>query len=104
MVSQVVTFLLDGSNFKTLSSPSHVIYAMETCGQGFSLPIEEEESISKVINLYHLWALEKNRRPASIDEDPQFFLQVIFYLLLIGYHNITLQNELSYYYNYLSIL
>lgn len=76
MVSQVVTFLLDGVNFKTLSSPSHVIYAMETCGQGFSLPIEEEESITKVINLYALWALEKGKRPSSIDEDLQFFLQV----------------------------
>ena len=77
MVSQVVTFLLEGANFKTLTSAAHVIYAMETCGQGFALPIEEEESITKVINLYHLWILEgKGKRPAAIDDDPQFFIQV----------------------------
>ena len=76
MVSQVVTFLLDGANFKTLTSPSHVIYAMETCGQGFTLPIEEEESITKVINLYYHWSLEKGKRPTAIDDDLQFFIQV----------------------------
>jgi hypothetical protein len=77
LVQQVVTFLLDGSNSKrALTNPAHVIWAMEVCGQGFCLPIEEEESISKVINLYRIWALESAQRPASISENLQFFLQV----------------------------
>lgn len=76
-MQQVVTFLLDGNNSKrSLTNPAHVIWAMEVCGQGFCLPIEEEESISKVINLYRIWALEPNQRPSSISENLQFFLQV----------------------------
>ena len=49
---------------------------METCGQGFSLPIEESESITKVISLYRTWALEPSKRPTPINDNPQFFLQV----------------------------
>ena len=53
---------------------------METCGQGFLLPIEEEDSITKVINLYKLWALESKTRPQSINDNFQFFIQVCFAL------------------------
>ena len=77
MVDQVVTFLLDGTNaLRTLNSPSHVRWAMETCGEGFSLPIDEEESISKVIKLYRCWALDPKKRPQPITGDFQFFIQV----------------------------
>ena len=77
IVSNVASFLLEGSNFRLLRSSAHVMWCMEAVGQGFSLPIEEEETISKVIQLYRIWALEGNgRRPAPIDENPQFFLQV----------------------------
>ena len=82
LVSQVVTHLLEPKvAAKVLSSPSHVCWAMETCGQGFSLPIEEEESITKVISFYRMLALEPSRRPCSIDGNPQFFLQVSGFLL-----------------------
>lgn len=59
-----------------LSSTAHVSWAMETVGEGFNLPIEEEDSISKAIALYTMWALEKSKRPSSINDNPQFFMQV----------------------------
>lgn len=79
LVQQVVTFLLDGNNaVRTLISPAHVVWALETCGQGFTLPIDEEDSISKVIQLYRIWALEgKGKSPAPIEENFQFFIQRI---------------------------
>jgi len=73
LVQQVVTFLLEHGTSKILSSPSHVRWAMETCGQGFSLPIEEEDSILKVITLYRGWILEPKNRPASISDNFQYF-------------------------------
>jgi hypothetical protein len=77
LVQQVVSFLLEGNNsIRALSSASHVRWALETCGQGFSLPIEEEDSISKVINLYRSWTLEPAKRPSPISGDTQFFLRV----------------------------
>ena len=81
IVSQVATFLIDGSNFKLLRSRAHVLWSMEVLGQAFTLPIEEEDSISKVITLYRAWALE-GRRPAPVEENPYFFLQVLLINLI----------------------
>lgn len=73
LVKEVVTFLLEGNNAqKTLLSPAHVTWAMETVGQGFALPIEEEDSIVKVITLYRVWCLD-GKRPAPFEENPQHF-------------------------------
>lgn len=77
LVSQVVSFLLETNVSKVLLSPSHVSWAMETVGEGFCLPIEEAESITKVITLYTTWALEPNKRPTPFNDNPQFFIQVI---------------------------
>lgn len=77
LVQQVVTFLIEGMNSKTLTSAAHVCWAMEVCGQGFLLPMEEQDSISKAVTLYRIWALENNHRPGPINENPQFFLQKI---------------------------
>lgn|SRR3990167_24319 len=78
LVQQVVTFLLEpGISVKVLTSPAHVSWALETCGQGFTLPIEEEDSITKVILLYKIWALESKNRPQPINDNTQYFLQVI---------------------------
>ena len=77
-MSQVVTFLLHPNTPITiLSSPAHVRWAMETCGQGFALPIEEEKSITQCIELYRQWALEPLNRPPPIEGEQQFFLQQI---------------------------
>lgn len=77
MVQQVVTFLLSTpSAVNVLKSESHVRWVMEACGQGFLLPIEEEDSISKVINLYRMWALESKNRPLPMTNNLQFFMQV----------------------------
>lgn len=77
LVQQVVTFLLGaGNGQRILKSESHVRWVMETCGQGFLLPIEEEDSISKVIVLYKIWALEPKQRPIPINNNLQFFIQV----------------------------
>merc|ERR1712137_1346930 len=55
IVQQVVGFLLDDKQSqRALSSSSHVQWALEACGKGFSLPIEEEASIGNVITLYRL--------------------------------------------------
>lgn len=76
LVKEVVTFLLEGNNAqKTLLSPAHVTWAMETVGQGFALPIEEEDSIVKVITLYRVWCLD-GKRPAPFEENPQHFTRV----------------------------
>mmetsp|Transcript_2685 Transcript_2685/g.9507 ORF Transcript_2685/g.9507 Transcript_2685/m.9507 type:complete len:1308 (+) Transcript_2685:68-3991(+) len=76
LVQQVVTFLLTGDNaLQTLVSPAHVVWSLETCGQGFALPMEEEDSIVKVINLYRRWTLDPEKRPAPIEKDQQFFIQ-----------------------------
>jgi hypothetical protein len=72
----VVTFLLEHGHSKILSSPSHVRWALETCGTGFTLPIEEEDSILKVIALYRTWILEPKNRPTSINENVQYFTTV----------------------------
>lgn len=94
LVSQVVTFLLEsGNGAKILSSPAHVRWALETCGQGFLLPIEEEDTISKVINLYKIWALESKSRPQPINDDTQFFTQVYYnYYILLSNKNQLLIN------------
>jgi hypothetical protein len=77
LVQQVVSFLIDGlCAIKTLTSPAHVCWAMEVIGQGFSLPMEDQESVQKAVTLYRIWALEPTYRPVSIGENPQFFLQV----------------------------
>jgi hypothetical protein len=77
IVGEVVTHLLEKQNgVPLLTSAAHVKWAMEAVGQGFTLPIEEEEIISKVIALYRNWALEPAKRPAPIQADPQFFIQV----------------------------
>lgn len=77
LVQQVVTFLLTSDNaVQTLISPAHVVWSLETCGQGFALPMEEEDSIVKVINLYRRWTLDgKGKRPTPIESNPQFFIQ-----------------------------
>jgi hypothetical protein len=81
IVSQIASFLVEGANFKLLRSRSHVLWVMEALGQGFTLPIEEEETIVKVIALYSRWAMDGNaRRPKPIDDDPQFFIQVSIFL------------------------
>eukprot|EP01094_Clydonella_sp_ATCC50884_P020502 TRINITY_DN4270_c0_g1_i1.p1 TRINITY_DN4270_c0_g1~~TRINITY_DN4270_c0_g1_i1.p1 ORF type:complete len:1309 (-),score=500.74 TRINITY_DN4270_c0_g1_i1:354-4280(-) len=78
LVNEVVTHLLEKQNgVHLLTSAAHVKWAMETCGQGFTLPIEDEEIISKVINLYRIWLLEPAKRPQPIQNDPQFFIQRI---------------------------
>jgi len=78
LVAQVVTFLLDeGTPVGILSSAAHVRWAMETVGQGFTLPIAEEDSIKKVIELYRRWALEPLNRPSPIEANKQAFLQDI---------------------------
>lgn len=81
LVQQVVTFLLTSDNaVQTLISPAHVVWALETCGQGFALPMEEEDSIVKVINLYRRWTLDgKGKRPTPIESNQQFFIQVRSY-------------------------
>jgi hypothetical protein len=77
LVSQVVGFLLDPSTPQSiLSSRAHLKWVMETCGQGFALPIEEESTIAQCIELYRRWALEPEKRPSALDEHPQYYIQV----------------------------
>lgn len=78
LVSQVVGFLLDPSTPQSiLSSRAHLKWVMETCGQGFALPIEEESTIAQCIELYRRWALEPEKRPSALDEHPQYYIQTI---------------------------
>lgn len=78
LVNEVVTHLLEKQNgVHLLTSAAHVKWAMETVGQGFTLPIEDEEIITKVINLYRVWLLEPAKRPQPIQNDPQYFIQRI---------------------------
>jgi len=87
LVEQVVTHLLRPDTSPTvLSSKAHVVYALETCGQGFGLPIEDEAIILQVIELYRSWILEA-RKPPPVTQDRQFFLRVMLkhYSLLFRY-------------------
>ena len=78
LVKEVTDFLLSPSTpGNVLSTRAHAIYALETCGQGFRLPIEEADTISDVTELYRIWILEPRRRPAPIDQEFQFFLQTM---------------------------
>jgi hypothetical protein len=81
IISQVVNFLLEAPA-NILSSQAHIKWVMETCGQGFNLPMEDETIINHCTELYRRWALESQYRPAAFDEQPQLFLQVIFLFLL----------------------
>ena len=77
LVSQVVGYLLDPATpTSILSSQAHIKWVMETCGQGFALPIEEEAVIAQCIELYRRWALEPEKRPAIIEDHLQHYIQV----------------------------
>ena len=78
LVSEVSSFLLQPSTpLNLLSSRSHILWVLETCGQGFRLPIEEDEVISNVTELYRQWILDQKKRPPSMTKDFQFFLQIM---------------------------
>jgi len=78
LVKEVTNFLLSPATpGNVLSTRAHAIYVLETCGQGFRLPIEEADSIQEVIELYRIWILEPRRRPAPIDQEFQYFLQTM---------------------------
>jgi hypothetical protein len=50
----------------TLTSPSHVKWAMEVIGQGFNLPIEEHVIILQSMGVYSTWMLKAESRPVAI--------------------------------------
>ena len=79
LVKEVAEFLLSspGASHSLLVSRSHVLWVLETCGQGFRLPIEDSEIIQLVIDLYRQWILEPKRRPTPVEKEFQFFLQII---------------------------
>eukprot|EP01100_Stratorugosa_tubuloviscum_P015429 TRINITY_DN8902_c0_g1_i1.p1 TRINITY_DN8902_c0_g1~~TRINITY_DN8902_c0_g1_i1.p1 ORF type:complete len:1255 (+),score=606.97 TRINITY_DN8902_c0_g1_i1:98-3862(+) len=78
MVAKVATHLLEPSTAQsTLATVFHIKWTMETCGQAFSLPIEEELTINMVVELYRRWALEPANRPPCFEEDYQHFIQEI---------------------------
>jgi len=80
LVAQVVNFLREPTTpLNLLSSVAHVTWVMETCGQGFCLPMEEEATIIAVAELYRRWALEPFNRPPCIEAEGviQSFLQDI---------------------------
>jgi hypothetical protein len=52
-----------------------MLWVLETCGQGFRLPVEEDEVIQNVIELYKIWILDTKKRPIPMTKDLQFFLQ-----------------------------
>ena len=78
LVKEVTDFLVSPSaNPGLLSSRSHIIWVLETCGQGFRLPIEEADIIQNVIELYRQWILDPKKRPAPLEKEFQFFLQIM---------------------------
>eukprot|EP01114_Cavostelium_apophysatum_P000081 TRINITY_DN1007_c0_g1_i5.p1 TRINITY_DN1007_c0_g1~~TRINITY_DN1007_c0_g1_i5.p1 ORF type:complete len:802 (-),score=236.83 TRINITY_DN1007_c0_g1_i5:97-2502(-) len=78
LAAQTAGFLLkDTTDQNILSSPNHVYNVLEILGQGFSLPLEDAETIESVTELYKRWLLS-NKRPSPIDTDEQPFLQRIF--------------------------
>ncbi|KAL6061280.1 Ral GTPase-activating protein subunit alpha-1 [Balamuthia mandrillaris] len=78
--TEVVHYLMESKTevTKVLSSRAHVIWAMECIGTAFTLPLDQEETMAKAVELYRRWTLEPNRKdcPVAIQEDYQFFLQV----------------------------
>ena len=54
---EVSSFLLSPMSANVLISRSHVLWVLETLGQGFRLPIEDADSIQNVIELYRQWFL-----------------------------------------------
>lgn len=90
LVKEVVTFLLNPStSTNVLSSRSHVLWALETCGEGFRLPVDDEEIIQDVTELYRLWIMDPKRRPPPITKDFQFFFQIMMkhFSLLFKYRS-----------------
>ena len=77
IVKEVAEFLsTPGLNFtEVLSTDAHVYWAMECIGKGFSLPIEHEKIMHMCIDIYIKW-LEKETRPASMNNDSRRFLSV----------------------------
>ncbi|KAJ3222057.1 hypothetical protein HK099_002758 [Clydaea vesicula] len=66
-----------------LSHPSHVTWAFEVIGQGFTLPVEDHETISEALTVYSMWLLKSDKRPIAIQQlegSPveQNFFQTIF--------------------------
>ena len=53
LVKEVTSFLLNPStSTNVLSSRSHVLWALETCGEGFRLPVDDDDIIQDVTELY----------------------------------------------------
>ena len=92
-ITSMMASALIRSKTSSFSSDFHVKWAMEFLGYAFSLPIDKEEIIAGVIEIYRKWLLTDDR-PACIKENESVYQQIIighFSLLFIergGDHSI----------------
>eukprot|EP01135_Chromosphaera_perkinsii_P004404 Nk52_evm7s280 gene=Nk52_evmTU7s280 len=82
IITAVVKFMEKSSNRQFLSSHSHVNWVMEVVGQGFSLPIQEADTIVSCIELYNEWLQSmfspNEGIPPCIINNPQKYYRTIF--------------------------
>ncbi|KAJ1561616.1 hypothetical protein HK405_003368 [Cladochytrium tenue] len=71
-----------------LSSPSHVQWAMELIGLGFSLPIEDADTISDCIAVYTAWLLDPAKRPWALrDQSGSEFEQIVWQVVTSAFRS-----------------
>lgn len=66
--------IVPGSHVKT---KVHVVTLLEGVGQCFSLPLQFSTTIEAAIALYRSWLLDPQKKPVPIQEDEQFFYQMM---------------------------
>lgn len=77
IAGQMVNFLLQPTCPKyILSSRAHVKFALECISPSFTLQMEDHSIIASAIELYKRWLLDRDNRPAPINQEEPYFIQV----------------------------
>ncbi|KAJ1553718.1 hypothetical protein HK405_007110 [Cladochytrium tenue] len=93
LISETARCLTPASTLVTdpaalLSSPSHVQWAMELIGLGFSLPIEDADTISDCIAVYTAWLLDPAKRPWALrDQSGSEFEQIVWQVVYLAFRS-----------------